>query len=36
MAVTYLLEEEQDVKDVADPTRKKTNNFRKFLLLPAD
>lgn len=36
LTVTYLPEEEQDVKDTADLIRKKTNDSRKFQFLPAD
>lgn len=36
MTVTYLPEEEQDVKDTADLIRKKTNDSRKFQFLSAD
>ena len=36
LTVTYLPEEEQDVKDTADLIRKKTNDSRKFQFLAAD
>jgi len=36
LTVTYLPEEEQDVKDIADLIRKRTNDSRKFQFLAAD
>jgi len=36
LTVTYLPEEEQDMKNLADLLRKKTNDTRKFQFLPAD
>ena len=36
MTATYLPEEEQDMKDLADLVRKKTNSSRKFQFIPAD
>jgi NAD(P)-dependent dehydrogenase (short-subunit alcohol dehydrogenase family) len=36
VTVTYLPEEEQDMKNLADLLRKKTNDTRKFQFLPAD
>ena len=36
ITVTYLPEEEQDVKDITDLIRKKTNHFRESLFLSAD
>ena len=36
MTVTYLPEEEQDVKDIAELIRKKTNYARKFQFLAAE